>query len=72
MSIKIYIGKRVKKLRETAKLTQEQLALSAGLDRTYINSVENGRRNLTIESIEKICRGLKITIRQFFSHKTFM
>ena len=46
MDIKAKIGLRIKKLRLDAGLSQEDLALKAGIDRTYINSVENGKRNV--------------------------
>jgi transcriptional regulator with XRE-family HTH domain len=39
------VGSRIRELREKRSHTQESLALKSGLDRTYINSVENGRRN---------------------------
>ena len=36
------IGLRIRALRKEAGLSQEGLALKAGIDRTYINSIENG------------------------------
>ena len=38
------VGNRIRELREKRNHTQESLALESGLDRTYINSVENGRK----------------------------
>jgi transcriptional regulator with XRE-family HTH domain len=38
------VGSRIRELREKQNHTQESLALKSGLDRTYINSVGNGRR----------------------------
>ena len=38
------LGERIKQLRKEAGISQEKLAELAGLDRTYINSVENGSR----------------------------
>ena len=46
MEIREKIGIRIKVLRKEAGLSQEGLALKAGIDRTYINSVENGKRNI--------------------------
>ena len=48
MDIKILVGKRVKELRNKLGMSQEELADFAGLDRTYITSVERGRRNISI------------------------
>ncbi len=60
------VGNRVKYLRGHLGLSQEKLALKCDLDRTYLNSVENGKRNISIVNIEKICRGLEITLEDFF------
>jgi transcriptional regulator with XRE-family HTH domain len=67
MDIKIRIGQRIKELRHKVSLSQEQLALKADLDRTYMTSVENGRRNISIQNIEKIINALEITFEEFFN-----
>lgn len=66
MDIKILIGKRVKELRNGLGISQEELADIAGLDRTYITSVECGKRNISIVNIEKLAIALKVTLREFF------
>lgn len=67
MDIRILVGKRVKELRNKLNISQEELADLAGLDRTYITSVERGRRNISIVNIEKLAKALKITLKDFFS-----
>ncbi|WP_242947412.1 helix-turn-helix domain-containing protein [Desulfosporosinus lacus] len=66
MDIRISVGNKIKELRRERNLSQEELALLSGLDRTYINSVENGRRNISIISLEKIANGLRVKIRNIF------
>ena len=66
MDIRISVGNKIKELRKERNLSQEDLALLSGLDRTYINSVENGRRNISIISLEKIANGLKVKIGNIF------
>ena len=66
MNIKILVGKRVKELRNKLGASQEELADLAGLDRTYITSVESGRRNISIVNIEKLANALKVTLKEFF------
>lgn len=61
------LGERIKQLRKEAGISQEKLAELAGLDRTYINSVENGRRNISIINMEKICIALEISLTEFFN-----
>jgi len=65
------IGERIRDLREKRKHTQESLALKSGLDRTYINSVENGRRNISVQALEKIILALDCTFKSFFSCELF-
>lgn len=67
MDIRIRLGQRIKELRHKVSLSQEQLALKADLDRTYMTSVENGRRNISIQNIEKIINALEITFEEFFN-----
>lgn len=66
MDIKILVGKRVKDLRNKLGISQEELADIAQLDRTYITSVECGRRNISIVNIEKLAKALKVTLCEFF------
>ena len=53
-NLKIKIGQRIKEIRVKQGLSQEKLALLADLDRTYIPSIESGRRNISITVLEKI------------------
>lgn len=67
MDIKLSVGKRVKELRNKLGISQEELADLAGLDRTYITSVECGKRNISIVNIEKLARALKVSLAEFFT-----
>ena len=71
MDIQLKIGKRIKELREKKKLSQEKLAAEAGLDRTYVNSVENGKRNISIVNIEKIVKAFDSSLKEFFTSEIF-
>lgn len=71
MDIKTKIGLRIKELRTEKNLTQEAIAFKAEIDRTFMNHVENGRRNISIESLEKVLSGLEITIKDFFDNDLF-
>jgi transcriptional regulator with XRE-family HTH domain len=39
-------------------MSQEDLAHEAGLDRTYVSSVERGKRNISIENIARLANAL--------------
>ena len=47
-------GAAVRRLREQRGLSQERLALDAGMERTYMGGIERGERNLTLKSLEGI------------------
>ncbi len=64
--IKDIVGKRIKELRLNKNLTQEKFAELCELDRTYITSLENGKRNISIINLEKICNALDISLKDFF------
>lgn len=44
-------GQNVRELRQAAGFSQEELAHLAGLDRTYVGSVERGERNISLDNI---------------------
>lgn len=71
MEIKSKIGVRIKELREVKQMSQKDLAYTSDLDRSYIASVENGKRNISIVNIEKIADALGVTLKDFFNTKDF-
>ena len=71
VDVKFKIGQRIKQLRETAAKSQKDLSYTADLDRSYIASVENGQRNISIVNIEKIANALGVTLKEFFNDIEF-
>lgn len=69
--IRLKVGARIKELRNGQKISQEQLSFKAELDRTYINSVEAGRRNISIVALEKIVLALGTDLASFFNDESF-
>jgi XRE family transcriptional regulator, regulator of sulfur utilization len=53
-------GSRLRAIRESKGLTQEELAYKADLHFTYVGQVERGLRNVTLQSIYKLAKALKI------------
>ncbi len=66
MDIKAAYGEKVKSIRKTQKVSQEKLAELANLDRTYISDIENGKRNVSIETAFKISKALNTPMISFF------
>jgi len=58
------LAENVRRLRKAAELSQEALALEAGLDRTYISQVERRQRNVTIEVLARLAGALGTTADQ--------
>lgn len=62
------IGNRIRELRTQTGLSQEKFAQKIGMDRTYFASVELGKRNISIKNIEKIAKGLDISLSELFEN----
>jgi len=71
VDVKLKIGLRIKELREKAEMSQKDLAYTSDLDRSYIASIENGQRNVSIVNIEKIAVALNTTIKELFNNAQF-
>ena len=71
MDIKLKVGQRIKELRKKLEFSQEGLANEAEVDRTYVTDVENGRRNISVELLERLIVALKVSFSEFFNSKEF-
>lgn len=61
------LGKRIRELRASnTGLSQEKFAHKIEIDRTYLASVEAGKRNISIANIKKIADGLGVTLSDLF------
>lgn len=61
------LAKRIRELRLEKGWSQEHLADTCGLHRTYIGDIERRERNVSIDNIEKIALGLKVPITELLS-----
>ena len=64
--IAVRFGQAVRKLRQERKMSQEELAERSGLHRTYISDIELGKRNVSLENIERIAAALERSLPDFF------
>lgn len=55
-------GANVKRLRKSQCWSQEELAKRSGLHRTYIGSLENGGRNVSLINVERLAKALHVDI----------
>lgn len=66
MNINQRFGKTIAKIRKEQSISQEELAYRCGLHRTYIGSIERGEKSATLNTIEKIAKGLNVSISSLF------
>ena len=60
------LGNRIRELRKAKGYSQESFARKSGIERTYIASVEAGKRNISIDNIKKIADALNVTLHDLF------
>lgn len=60
-------GYAVRRIRQDRHISQEQLADMCGLHRTYISDVELGKRNVSLENIEKMALAFDMTMAELFT-----
>ena len=56
------IGKNIRFLRKKAGLSQIDLAVAVGIDRSYLSEIENGRRNMTIMLLQNLSTVLSVNL----------
>ena len=65
--IKEKVGQRIKELRTKQGLSQEEFSFRCELDRTYITSLERGKRNISLTNLEKIANAFNMSLSEFFN-----
>ena len=58
------LGRAIRETRRSRGLTQEELAASIGLHRTYIGDVERATRNVTVQTLKRLADGLGISMTE--------
>ena len=66
MKAVMQLGMRIRYLRNLRKWSQEDLALEANVNRNYICDLENGRRNPSLEILERIADAFGISLSELF------
>jgi transcriptional regulator with XRE-family HTH domain len=58
------IGKVIRKFREAKNFTQEGFADYIQMHRAYYGALENGRKNLQLSTLERVCEGLAVPMSE--------
>lgn len=67
MTLEEGVGTILKKYRILSRLSQEELALLAGIDRTYVGIIERGETKVTLNMIAKLCGCFNVKLSIFFT-----
>lgn len=65
-NINIRFGKRVQALRKSIGISQEDLSFRCGIHRAYMGTIERGEKSVTLDTVEKVAKGLGVTIKELF------
>ena len=65
-NILLEYGRAIRLIRQQREISQEELADLCGLHRTYISDVELGKRNVSLENIERLADALEVKISDVF------
>lgn len=61
------LGLQIKDIRLRKGLTQENLSLESNISRSHIAMIEAGKRDITVSSLFRISRALKVSMSEIFS-----
>lgn len=56
------LGQNIKNIRKSKQISQIDLAVAVGIDRSYLSEIENGRRNLSINILYAIADALEVNL----------
>ncbi|NCO80412.1 helix-turn-helix transcriptional regulator [bacterium] len=54
------LGQNLKKIRTQKKMSQGDIARNLGVDRGYISNIENGKKNPTLATVDKLAKALGV------------
>lgn len=61
-AISTKLGKNLKKIRTAKKMSQGDISRALEVHRAYISGIENGKRNPTLATIEKLANALGVSV----------
>lgn len=65
-NINVSLGKKIRSIRRAKKMTQEDLAYESKTDYSYLNEIEAGKRNPSVERLNAIAKALNIPVKDLF------
>ena len=62
MLISKRLGENIKKIRTQKKMTQGDICRALDMDRGYMSAIENGKKNITIQQLERLAQALGVAV----------
>lgn len=66
-SLHLVVAANIRRHRQTVGLSQEALADTCGLHRTYIGAIERGERNITVNTLARVAESLGCSVIDLLS-----
>lgn len=66
MEIQELLALNLRRIRVSKGISQDELALRAGVERAYVGHIERGVKNPTVQTLSKLAAALECDIRDFF------
>ena len=67
---RLILASNVVRMRKEAKMSQEELAVSAEIDRTYVSQIEKAKRNVSLDVVDALAQSLRTTTPELLSSKS--
>ena len=62
MLISERLGMNIKKIRTIKKMSQGDICRALDMDRGYMSAIENGKKNITIQQLERLAKALSVSV----------
>ena len=62
MSVSKKLGENIKKIRTRKKMSQGDICRALEMDRGYMSAIENGKKNITIQQLERLAQALDVSV----------
>jgi transcriptional regulator with XRE-family HTH domain len=70
MDKKSLLGKRIREIRKSQGISQEQLAERAGISAQYVSNIERGKENPTLDLLLRLAEALRVSLGQMCDFET--
>lgn len=66
MQGRVLVGRNIRRIRVSLRISQERLAYDAGVDRSYLGGMERGEQNPTVDVLERVAATLDVPLKALF------